>query len=140
MSERTDDFKPGAQTETEDLARLYLDLWQKQMTDFQSSPLGRDMTRATEMMEGGYKEMMASFDTPEKAQNWMATWSKAFMEQVAKGMQDNGFSPSNAAHWTAPFGAASSVDADDVGALKERISLLENRVASLEQELSKRSK
>lgn len=119
----------------EDLASKYLNLWQEQLKSQASDKVVSDAMAAANQMNAGVQELMKSLDTPEKTQEWMATWAQTWKAQF-----DNGTEQQNPFAQAFQNGATSHKPAPehtehDVDELTLRITLLEERLQQLESKL-----
>ncbi|NVK17183.1 MAG: hypothetical protein HWE30_00655 [Methylocystaceae bacterium] len=116
-----------------DLAAQYMDLWQKQMLAQSSERVVEDALKSTQAMNEQMGEMMKSFDSPEKVQNWMTTWAESWKAQIEKTTGQPTANP----FWPPTAGTASGNDQHNVAELEKRLATLEERVLSLESQLKK---
>jgi len=111
-----------------DLASQYLDLWQKQLMSQASEKVVEDALKTAGSFQSQSQELMKSLDTPDKMQTWMAQWAESWKAQFSEetGNQTNGATATSAA----PEHTEHNMDE-----LTRRITLLEERVRSLESQL-----
>ncbi|NVJ91270.1 MAG: hypothetical protein HWE34_06415 [Methylocystaceae bacterium] len=113
------------------MAAQYLDLWQKQLASQSSEKMIEETMKATNLYRDQMGEMMSTFDTPEKMQNWMGQWAESWKAQFenATGQDEP------ASTGAAPSASASDNNQHDVDELTRRIAALEERVLFLESKL-----
>ncbi len=124
MSDSTNDLH--------NMATQYMEMWQKQMKSQASERVVEDAMKTSNALNQQMGEMMKGFDSPEKVQNWMATWAETWKAQIENAtgqqQQQNPFWP--------PAAAAPSGDThNNVAELEKRIATLEERVRFLESKL-----
>ncbi len=113
------------------MAAQYLDMWQKQLASQSSEKMIEDAMKATNLYRDQMGEMMTSFDTPEKMQNWMGQWAESWKAQFENATGQN----QSASTGAAPSASASGNNQHDMDELTRRIAELEERVLFLESKL-----
>jgi hypothetical protein len=119
----------------EDLASQYLNLWQKQFKNHASDKMMKDTFTAMNQMNAGAQELMKSFDTPEKTQEWITTWADSWKAQFNNGTEQHPAFTFAQANGATSSSAASGNTAHEMDDLTQRIALLEERLQQLESRL-----